>query len=74
MPTASITAIGTLAKRELAPLALSALAAGDRERNNDAVADLELGITSADFDHFAHGLVPHDIASVHAGDKAAVEM
>jgi hypothetical protein len=46
----------------------------DRERHNDAVADFQLLVVLADFDDLAHGLVAHDIATVHVGHKTVVEM
>ena len=69
-----LVAVGALADREVAALALVALAADDREGDHDAVADLELLVVAADLDHLAHGLVAHDVARLHAGHEAVVEV
>src|SRR3954447_6203254 len=70
-----LVAVGRLADRVVVPMALFALVAGDRERHDDAVADLQLALgLRPDFDHLAHGLVANDVAGLHAGHVAVVEM
>ena len=69
-----LVAIGALADREIAAPALLALAAGDRERHHDPVADLELVVRRADLDDLAHELVAHDVPGFHPGHEAVVEM
>jgi hypothetical protein len=56
-------------------LALVAFAADDRERNNDAIADLEgLFAVGSHLHDLAHELVAHDIAVLHARHVAVVEV
>ncbi len=43
-------------------LAEIAVAAGDVERNDDAVADLELAVSLTDLDDFAHGFMAENVA------------
>ena len=69
-----LVAIRSLADREIPAPALVAFAAGDRERHDDAVTDLELVVSWPDLDHFAHELVAHDVAGFHAGHQGVVEM
>ena len=54
--------VGALAARIEAVAAEEALAAGDRERHDDAVADLQLLVLGPDLDHLAHGLMAEDVA------------
>src|SRR5919199_2391743 len=58
---------------ELVP-ARPAVAAGDRERHDDAVADLEVPHPTADLDDLAHELVAEDVPLPHRRDVAVVEM
>src|SRR3954451_8139958 len=51
-----------------------AVAARDRERHDDAVADGEVADALADLDDLAHELVPEDVAALHGRDVAVVEM
>lgn len=70
-----LLAIGGLADREIASLALVAFAANDREPYVDAVALLQLAVDAgAGLDHFAHGLVAHDVAGQHARNVIVEEM
>jgi hypothetical protein len=70
-----LVAVGRLAHRVVAAVALVALAAGDRERDDDAVADLELALgLGPDLDHLAHRLVAHHVAALHAGHEAVEEV
>lgn len=69
-----LIAVGALADREIAPLALVALAADDREGHDDAVADLEFLVLRAHLDHVAHELVAHDVAGLHTRNKCIVEV
>ena len=60
---------------KLPALALVAFAADDRERDNDAVADLQcLFAVGYHLHDLPHELVTHDIAVLHAGHVAVVEM
>ena len=64
-----------LADREVAALALLALAADDRERNDDPVALLELALRfGPDLDDLAHHLVSHDVAGQHGRDEVMEQM
>ena len=65
-----LVAVGALADRKIAALALVAFAADDRERHDDPVADLQLLVLGADLDDLAHELVAHDVADLHAGHEA----
>src|SRR3954470_15722859 len=68
-------AIGGFADREIAAFALIAFAANDREGHDDAVALLQLAVDAgADLDHFAHGLVAHDVAGQHARNVVVKEV
>lgn len=66
--------IGALAAGEPAPLAEEALAAGDGEGHDDAIADLQLPVLRSDLDHFAHGLVADDVTALHAGNDAVEDV
>src|SRR4051794_8936681 len=63
------------AAREAAA-AEEAFAAGDRERNDDAVADLHLRLVDvrADLFHDAHRLVAEHVAGLHEGDESIDEV
>jgi hypothetical protein len=65
-------AVGHLADRIVAGLALLALAADHLERHDHPIADLEaLGLgLGADLDDLAHRLVSHDVANAHRRDEA----
>ena len=67
-------AIGALAHRIIAELALAALAAIDVEGNDDPVALPELGVSRARLDHLAHELVPEDVAALHRRHQAIHQM
>src|SRR5579862_6229032 len=57
------------------PLAAElAIAAGDGEGHNDAVAALQVGDAAADFLHDAHEFMAEDVAGFHGGNKPVVEM
>jgi hypothetical protein len=65
----------SLANREVPALALVAFAADDGERDNDAIADLQCVFAAGSHLHdLPHELVTHDIAVLHAGHVAVVEM
>ena len=66
--------VGVLAQRVQLVLAVPAVAAGDRERHDDAIADLQVRDAAADLDDLAHELVPEDVALLHRRDVAVVEM
>jgi hypothetical protein len=57
-----LVTVASLADGKIAALAMTALAAGDRKRDDNSVADLKRGVVPADFDDFAHELVANDIA------------
>jgi hypothetical protein len=69
-----LVAIAAFADRPVAALALLALSATDREWDHDPVADLQLLVFTTDLDDLAHELVAHDVARLHAGHEAVVEM
>src|SRR4051812_10966712 len=69
-----LVAIGPLANRVVLPPALLALAAGDGERHDHAIAGLELAITRTHLDHLAHEFVADDVARLHAHHEAVVEV
>src|SRR5205085_3908853 len=70
----ALLAVGPLAHRPVAAPALIALAAADREGNDDAVAHLELLVLAADLDDLAHELVADDVARLHARHEAVEEV
>src|SRR5829696_2306261 len=63
-----------VAEREEATLAKPAGAARDRERNDDAIANLELRHSRADLDHLAHRLMTEDIPLFHRWHVAVIDM
>src|SRR3954467_381514 len=66
--------VGVLAQRvELIP-AVPAVAARDREGDDDAVADLQAGHITAGLDDLAHELVAEDVALLHRRDVPVVEV
>ena len=66
--------IRVLAERPVVVPALPAVAAGDGERDDHPIADLELLDRSSDLDHFAHELVAEDVALLHGRDEPVVEV
>ena len=66
--------VGVVARREQAAPAEEAVAAGDGERHDHAVADLQVRHRLADLDHLAHELVAEDVALLHRRDEAVVEV
>ena len=66
--------IRVLAERPVVVPALPAVAAGNRERHDDAVADLEVLDRAPDLHHLAHELVAEDVALLHWLDEAVVEV
>ena len=68
-----VIGVGALAAGEEAALAEEAFAAGDGERHDHAVADLQLLVLGADLDHLAHGLVAEDVAALHRRDDAVID-
>ena len=60
-----VVGIGSLAARVKAALLEKTFAASDRERNDDAVADLEVFDVGADLDHLAHGFMSENVAFFH---------
>ena len=69
-----LVAVGPLAHGKIAAPTLLALTAGDRERDDDPVSDLERGVVLADLDDLAHRLVAQDVARLHAGHEVVVEV
>ena len=67
--------VGSLADREVAASALLAFSADDRERNDDALADLQGVLAVGPHLHdFAHELVAHDVAILHAWHVTVIEV
>ena len=66
--------IRVVAQRPELLLAEVAAAAGDGERHDDAIADLEPRVVFADLDDFAHELVAEDVALLHRRDVAVVDV
>ena len=66
--------VRVLAQRKLAALAEIAVAARDRERHDDAIADLQVLHRGSDFDDLAHELVAEDVAFGHRRDATVVQM
>src|SRR5215213_8016385 len=65
-----LLAIAPLTDGEIPAPALLALAAEDREWNDDAVALLELAVhTRPGLDDLTHHLMSHDVAGEHRGDE-----
>src|SRR5690606_27157289 len=62
------------AGRILLLAAEEALAAGDHERNHHLLPDPQAGVSAPHLDHLAHELVAEDVAAVHAGDDAVIEV
>ena len=68
-------AIGGLANRKIASLALLALAADDGEGNDDAITLLEPAVHArTGLDHLSHHLVTHDVAWQHRRDEIVEQM
>jgi hypothetical protein len=68
-------AVRALADRKEAALALVALAADDRERDDDPLAFLQRSVQApAGLDHLPHELVAHDVALLHRRDEVVVEV
>ena len=56
------------------PVAHVAAAAGDLERDDNAVADLEVTSFIADLAHDSHGFMPEDVARFHERTEHFVQM
>jgi hypothetical protein len=67
-------AIGSLAHRIIAELALATFAAIDVERNDDPVAFPKLSMSRPGLDHLAHKLVSEDVAALHRRHQAIHQM
>ena len=70
----ALVAVRALADRKVAAPALLALAADDRERDDDAIANFQLLVILSDLDDFAHELVAHDVAVLHPWHEPVVKM
>jgi hypothetical protein len=66
--------VGVLAERVEAMLTRPAGAAGDGEGDDDAVADADVVNLRTDLDDLAHELVAEDVAFLHGGNEAVVEV
>jgi hypothetical protein len=66
--------VGVLAQGEQLLLAVPAVSASDRERNDDAVANLQVRDAAAGLHDLAHELVAEDIALLHRRDEAVVQV
>jgi hypothetical protein len=69
-----LVSVGALADGEISSLTLIALTADDGERNDHAVAYLELLVGLSNLDDLAHKLVAHDVAGAHPWHVAVIEM
>src|ERR1700716_3049124 len=71
----ALVPVRPFADREVAALALLAFAAVDREGDDDTVTDLQ-GVPALrpDLDYLAHEFMAQDVAALHAGHIAVVEM
>src|SRR4030095_13007355 len=66
--------IGVVAKRPELFLAVETIAAGDRERDDDAIANFQFLVAAAHFHDLAHEFVAEDVALLHGWDVAVVDM
>ena len=66
--------LGRLALGEQAALAHPAVPAGDVERDDDPVADGQVGDVRTDFLDDAHGLVPEDVTGLQVRSEHAVQV
>jgi hypothetical protein len=66
--------VRVVAEREELVLAEPAAPARDAEGHDDLVADGEVLHVGAQLHHLAHELVAEDVALLHGGDEAVVEM
>ncbi len=66
--------VGVVAEAPELALAEETAAAGDGEGDDDAVAPLEVLNGAADLFDDAHELVAEDVAGLHGGDEAGVEV
>src|ERR1051325_3189537 len=55
-------------------LAEETVAAGNRKRHDDAVANIQVGHFSPHLDYFAHEFMTEDIAALHRRNKTVVEV
>ena len=69
-----VIGVGALAARKEAFLAKETFAAGNRERNYDSVANLELLVFRPDLDNLAHGLMAQDVSLFHRRHDAVEQM
>lgn len=67
-------AVCPLADREIASATLVAFAANDSEGDDDAVSHLQSLVLRAHFHDFAHELVTHDVALLHARYETIKQM
>jgi hypothetical protein len=67
-------AVGSLAGRVIAHLALPAFATIDVEGHDDPVALLQLVARRPGLDHLAHEFMPKDVAALHRRHQAVHEM
>ncbi|MNR20584.1 hypothetical protein D3C85_1374340 [compost metagenome] len=66
--------VGVVTGRILLLAAEEALAAGDDEGHHHLLPDLEARITPPHLDDLAHELMAENVAAVHAGDDAVIEV
>ena len=66
--------IRVVAGRELLLAAEEAIAAGDDERHDHALADFQPLVALAHFDHLAHEFMAEHVALLHPGDVVIVQV
>src|SRR5690606_15443310 len=66
--------IGFIAEGEKGSLTEIALATGNGERNNNAVADIQPGNGRAFLDDLAHEFMAEDVAFLHSGRQPVIEV
>jgi hypothetical protein len=66
--------VRVVTERPELPFAEEAAAACDRERDDDAVADAQSGVLSADLDDLAHELVAENVAGLQSRDEAVEQV
>ena len=66
--------VRVVAGRPQLPVAEEAAAAGDRERDDDPIADFQLVVVASDVDDFAHELMAEDVAALHGRNEAVEQV
>src|SRR4029077_19611080 len=66
--------VGSFAAGVIAALTEEALATGDSERDDDAIAHFQLAGATTDLDDLSHRLVAQHVTAFHAGNDAVIDM